>query len=778
MSERREERSAGDEPAVRPGAFSALLQELACGGLAAEGAAWDRALQPGAIIGRFELVRELGRGGFGVVYEARDRELGRAVAFKAVKAGSRSGAHEERLLREAEAAARLAHPNIVTLYDVGRSEHGPYLVLELLRGQTLAQRLRQGRLSVREAVRVAREVATGIAHAHGEGVVHRDLTPGNVFLCDDGRVKVLDLGLAHAFGRRKLDGGTPAYMAPEQWRGAPEDERTDVWALGVILHQMLAGDLPFRGEGPPRALPPELDVPEAPALGELVTRALERDPVRRPRDGGELLAALSAIERELERTPSTSARATVHRRHRALRIAVLAVAVLAFCAIVVTAARVRTGPEPPARGLAAAAPSIAILPFVDLSPQHDQEYFSDGIAEEILNALVHVDGVKVAGRTSSFSFKGKNATLSDVGRALHVAHVLEGSVRKSGGRVRITAQLVNVADGYHRWSEAYDRELADVFAVQEEIAQAVVSALKVSLAPGRAPTTSERRTGSAEAYNEYLLGRQLYLRHSNEGHRRATQAYERALALDPGYAPAHAQLALVLRARHYEEDDPGAAAEFRRRALEEAERAVALGPDLPEAYSIRGFLRSAWRRDWKGAEVDLRRALELGPGDSPTHRRLGMLLASQGRLAAALAEAERSTQLDALDSTNWMWLGLFQTAMGRTDLARRAELERSRSLPRATTRTTRSPSSISSRAARRPRSRTPRASGSRTVSPRSPSPITSSATSRSHGAPSTSSSGATRTTPPSPSRTPTPGSAIETGPSSGSIARSLTSSGA
>jgi serine/threonine protein kinase len=246
------------------GSLSAVLQELAQVPEADLGAAWDAWLRPGAVVGRFELVREIGRGGFGVVYEARDRELGRSAAFKAIRAGSRAALREERLLREAEAAARLSHPNIVTLFDVGRSEHGPYLVLELLRGQTLAARLEQGPIPGREALRIAVEVAKGLAHAHSQGVVHRDLKPGNVFLCEDGQVKVLDFGLAHAFGQRRVDGGTPAYMAPE-------DERTDVFALGVILYRMLAGNLPFPDDDLERAVvgsraAPVLEVPDVTAI--------------------------------------------------------------------------------------------------------------------------------------------------------------------------------------------------------------------------------------------------------------------------------------------------------------------------------------------------------------------------------------------------------------------------------------------------------------------------------------------------------------------------------
>jgi serine/threonine protein kinase len=291
----------------RPGAFTALLRQVAGTPEAERGGAWGEALRPGAVIGRFELVREIGRGGFGVVWEARDRDLGRSVAFKAVRAGSRAELRQERLLCEAEAAARLSHPNIVTLFDVGRSAVGPYLVMELLRGATLDDRLSAGPLALREALHVGVEVAKGLAHAHARGVAHRDLKPANIFLCEDGQVKVLDLGLAHAFGHRRVGGGTPAYMAPEQWRGAPEDERTDVFAMGVVLFEMLTGAPPFVGERDASRLgaggAPELAIPEEPELGELIHRMLAQDPVRRPRDGNEVLAALAAFAAALERAP-------------------------------------------------------------------------------------------------------------------------------------------------------------------------------------------------------------------------------------------------------------------------------------------------------------------------------------------------------------------------------------------------------------------------------------------------------------------------------------------
>jgi tetratricopeptide (TPR) repeat protein len=293
---------------VAPGALSELLADLARAPALPPQDTWEQWLKPGEVIGRFELVRELGRGGFGVVWEARDPLLGRSVAFKALRSGDQLQVREDLLQREAEAAARLAHPNIVTLHDLGRSSHGPYLVLELLRGATLARRLESGAVPVHEALRIGAEVARALAHAHGQGVIHRDLKPGNVFLCGDGQVKVLDFGLSLVFGRAAAAGGTPGYMAPEQWRLDPGDARTDLFALGVLLFRLLAGQLPFDGRDQPgRSGPaPALGVPEAPGITALVARLLELEPARRPDGAGEVAAALTAILREAERSAPAS----------------------------------------------------------------------------------------------------------------------------------------------------------------------------------------------------------------------------------------------------------------------------------------------------------------------------------------------------------------------------------------------------------------------------------------------------------------------------------------
>jgi TolB-like protein len=642
--------SGGGAGEIPPGTMTALLREIARDPVERRTDAWEATLRPGATVGRFELVAEIGRGGLGVVWEARDRELGRLVAFKAVRAGSRPEIREERLLREAEAAASLSHPNIVTLFDVGRSREGPYLVLELLRGRTLGQRLEAGALPVRDGLHIAIEVAKGLAHAHARGVVHRDLKPANVFLCEDGQVKVLDFGLAHAFGRRRVEGGTPAYMAPEQWAGAPEDERTDVFAMGVLLHQMITGELPFSTTSGRRSrAAPRLDVSEAPSLGELVTEMLRKDPVKRPRDGLEVLDALSKVARALEAgTPATSA---PPRRRPATAGA---------------EGRGRRRAETPA---ADAIASVAVLPFTDLSPAKDQDYLCDGIAEELLNALCAVRGLRVASRGSSFQFKGRSVDAREVRKALGVATLLEGSVRKAGNRVRIAARLVSTSDGYQLWSETFDRGLDDIFAMEEAIAQAVVRALELRLSGSDAGRLTKVGTRNAQAYDMYLRGRKFLMTHGETMFRLARQMFRGAIELDPRFAQAHAGLAdadfMMIQwnfldlhhseARHAE-------------ALAESEEALRLDPDLAEAHVSRANVLTLVGRE-EDAERDFRRALELNPSLGHGYYFYARHLFGTGRLREAAEMFEEAARKDPDDYASLGLLQCVRAGLGERELA-------------------------------------------------------------------------------------------------------------
>ena len=637
---------------------------------------WSPELRPGARVDRFELVREVGRGAFGVVFEARDTSLGRMVAFKVVRA-ARTEVAEDQLRREAETIARLAHPNLVTLYDFGRCAHGPYLVLELLRGRTLAARLAGGPLPPAEAVFIAVEVARGLAWAHAHGVVHRDLKPSNIFLLEGGGTKLLDFGLARAFGRRHLGGGTPNGMAPEQWREAPEDERTDVFALGVVLFRMLTGQLPFPDDQGQSVLGPEpaprLEVPGHPDLARLVSRMLEKDPVRRPRDGAAALSGLLVIQAELAPPESGgpaagSVRIEPRWRRWTGRLAAGAAALLAVAALAAG------GLEWRRRATLDPTPSVAVLPFVDLSAAQDQGHLSDGLAEEIVVALTRLEGLRVTGRVSASAFRQPRLDLRQVGRDLGVETVLEGSVRRDGGRVRVTAQLVKVADSSHLWSRTFDRDLGDLFAIQDEIASAVVRALQVQLLAGRGPSSQLHRTSNPEVYAQYLLGRQLGREDRSAEARQAAAAYRRALALDPTYAPAWAGLSQSIFWGYANVD--GTADELKRasqEAMAAAEQAVTLAPQLAEGYAARGFLRVSSDWDWIGARSDFERAVALEPGNSEIRQRYARnVLAPIGLLAEARASARLATRLDPLSSSAWSSLAAIHLAEGDLGQARQA----------------------------------------------------------------------------------------------------------
>jgi TolB-like protein/tetratricopeptide (TPR) repeat protein len=665
-----------DHEAPEPGSISALLADLARTPAVDEGVAWSPDLRPGARVDRFELVRELGRGAFGVVFEARDTSLGRLVAFKVVRAG-RAEVAEDQLRREAETIARLAHPNLVTLYDVGRCAHGPYLVLELLRGKTLSARLARGPLAPAEAVVIAVDVARGLAWAHAHGVVHRDLKPSNVFLVEGGGAKVLDFGLAQAFGRRRMGGGTPNGMAPEQWREAPEDERTDVFALGVLLFRMLTGALPFPDDEGRSVLGPEpaprLTVPGHPALGRLISRMLEQDPVRRPRDGAVVLAGLLVTQAELAPPEAGgpaagSVRIQPRWRRWTGRIAAVAAALLVVGALALGAWEWRR------RAAIDPTPSVAVLTFVDLSGSHDQGHLAEGLAEEIVAALTRLEGLRVTGRRSTAALQDPLPDLRQLGRDLGVETVLEGSVRRAGDRLRVTAQLLKVADGYHLWSRTFDRDVADLFAVQDEIAAAVVKALQVKLLAGHAPSSRHHWTADPEVYAQYLLGRQLDREERAEDAQAAVAAFRRALALDPTYAPAWAGLSQALFWGYANAD--GTAEQLkaaRDEAMGAAEQAVALAPELAEGYAVRGFLRVSVDWDWIGARSDLERAVALDPGNAEIRQRYARdVLAPLGQLAEARTAALLATRLDPLSPGAWSSLAAIHLALGDLEETRRA----------------------------------------------------------------------------------------------------------
>ncbi len=551
----------------------------------------------GREVGPYVLIDRIGAGGMGEVWKARDARLDRIVALKRLL--TRSDAFE----REARTIASLNHPHICTLHDIGAD----YLVMEHIDGEPL-----RGPLDADEGVRLALQIAAALEAAHGRGIVHRDLKPANI-LVTDGRAEWVDFGIAKlrpaaADATMTLDGeiaGTPAYMSPEQAQGRETDARSDIFSFGAVLYEMLSGRRAFEASTAAETLsavlrddPPPARIPDA--LCRIITRCLEKSPTQRFQSVAELRAALEQVSRTALSTPPVA---------------------------------------PPA--------SIVVLPFANISSDPEQEYFSDGLTEEIINLLARVDHLKVIARTSAFSFKGRSLPVRDIAEALGVTSILDGSVRRAGNRIRVTAQLVNASDGSHRWSERYDRELADVFAVQDDIASAIVRELRGRLASRAAAPRAY--TPTVPAYEAFLMARHLvWTKHSPDAYAEAQEFYQSAIALDPGYALPHAALAELfhIRASLRGHGAREAAAMIRPAA----ERALALDPSLPEAHMWLGILSSTYEYDWAVADHHFGTAMTSTPV-APLLRHMNgyFNLRFRGRSDEAVAEHRRALQDDPLN---------------------------------------------------------------------------------------------------------------------------------
>ena len=534
-----------------------------------------------ALADRYRIERELGQGGMATVYLARDLKHDREVAIKVLRSELAATLGSERFLSEIRTTAKLNHPHILALHDSGVAEGFLFYVMPLVEGETLRTRMtREKALPVEDAVRLTREVADALAYAHDHGVIHRDIKPENILL-QSGHAIVADFGIAravHAAGSERItmtgmSVGTPAYMSPEQSAGERDvDGRSDLYALASVLYEMLAGEPPFTGA--------TMDA----ILVQRFTRTAPRVATKRPNVPRAIDAALA----------TAMARAPEDR----------------FSTVADFAAALESKP-----GAQRAEPgdrSIAVLPFANMSGDPENEYFSDGISEEIINALSQLPRLRVAARTSAFSFKGKNADLRVIGDQLSVSTVLEGSVRRAGGRIRITAQLINVADGYHLWSERYDRELTDVFAIQDEIASAIADKLKLTLAAGAEGRLVRPPTANVEAYDLYLKGHAL-IKQRGPALLRAVEALEQALAIDPGLALAHAELAeALLLMSLYGMVRP---AEIAERAREGTSRALELAPLLVLGQVVLGLHSIMGEFDLDRGSAALARAVELDPLD-------------------------------------------------------------------------------------------------------------------------------------------------------------------
>ena len=636
-------------------------------------------LTPGTRLGTYEILGPIGAGGMGEVYRAKDLRLLREVAVKVLPSDVASSPGQlTRLELEARTVAGLNHPNIVTLFSVEDEDGIRFLTMELISGQRLSDIITKGGLPLERVLEISISLADALAAAHAHGVIHRDLKPGNVMMTGDGRVKVLDFGLATVMGgHHSVPGatvdatvtvtsgrpiaGTLPYVAPELLRGYTVDARSDLFALGIILYELSTGSRPFEGatqadvivsilrDRPKPIGVVRTDFPSD--LERIVDSCLEKDPAERAQSALEVFDRLSRLRRAVEQG-ERGQRAEVR----------------------------MTAPSDVA--------SIAVLPFVNRSRDEEDEYFSDGLADELLHLLAKVRGLRVAARTSSFRFRATKDDVAAIGRKLNVATLLEGSVRKAGNRVRISVQLVKVSDGYHLWSETYDRTLEDIFAVQDDIAQSVVKELRAALlgeekdseASGRAKADVARvakgRTTDPEAHRLYLQARHLISRYTRDETARGIGFLREALDRDPKFALAWAELGLGFAREAGRGWVP--AAEGFERAREAATQSLALEPDLAEGHVNLGYIQMAHDWDWRAAEASYRRALDLAPGNAQVLRGVAGLALYQGRFDEAIARYQKALELDPLSPQAHNNLAVGFSALNRfkeAELAGRRALE-------------------------------------------------------------------------------------------------------
>ncbi|HEX6095069.1 MAG TPA: protein kinase [Thermoanaerobaculia bacterium] len=612
-------------------------------------------------IGQYEVIRLIGEGGMGRVFLARDPMLDRHVAVKVLSSSAPLGEEVARFEREAKALAALDHPNILSIHEFGRVGSTPYVVMELLDGRNLRELIAEGPMAHRTVIRYATEIAQGLAAAHDKGITHRDLKPENIFITRNDHVKIVDFGLANVRVHQPSPGtsasktvltapgsviGTVGYMAPEQVRGEAADHRADIFTFGAVLFEMLTGKRPFeestmvetlhailKSDAPLRRLE---DVHTPPALIDIVGRCLEKNVTRRYQSARDIAGALQAMPLLSEwvstprsfRTSSTPSGISIGRRT-----------------------------------------SIAVLPFTNIGGDADMEYFSDGVTEDIINALTQVEGLYVAARTSCFAFKGKSVGIPEIGAALRVNAVLEGSVRRAGKRLRITAQLIDVGDGYHLWSERYDRELDDVFAIQDDIAVNIAQKLRIALTdrPEDEPLVKPA-TRNLDAYELYLKARFL-VEQRGEGLVKGLEFFRQAIATDPNYALAYAGMAETLcLLAVYGAVDPRQVMPGAKGA---AHKALQLDDGLAEAHNAMALVSVLHDWGWNRAIAEFDRALAINPNFGPAHYWKGLFLHLFVRRNGeeALRETKRAVELDPIAALPAYAHGLVYIGTGRYEEA-------------------------------------------------------------------------------------------------------------
>ena len=582
--------------------FQAPIQDLTRGTIFAE---------------RYEIIEELGKGGMGKVYRVEDNKIKEEIALKLIKPEISADKQTiDRFRNELKMTRMISHRNVCSMFDLGEEKGMSFITMEYVPGEDLKSMIRMsGQLSTGTAIKIAKQICDGLSEAHRLGIVHRDLKPSNVMIDKEGNARIMDFGIARSIRAKSITGegimiGTPEYMSPEQVEGEEVDQRSDIYSLGVILYEMATGRVPFGGDTPlsiavkhktavpldPRRL--NHQIPED--FSRVILRCMEKSREKRYQSAQELLSELNKLEEE-KQEQKKSAEIPWER-------------------------------------------SIAVLPFADLSAERDQEYFCDGIAEELINALTKIERLKVASGSSAFQFKGKGHDIQEIGKRLKVETVLEGSVRKAGNRLRITAQLVNVADGYHVWSEKYDCEMKDIFAIQDEISLTIVDKLKVKLLREDKEKLVKRSTEDVEAYNLYLKGRYFWGKRTKEGFRKAMEFFEQSIVEDPNFTLAYSGLADSYNLLGFYNFAPPK--EAFPKAKEAAQKALKIDDTIAEAYASLAFVQLYYDWDWKNAYENFKKAVKLSPGYPTAHHWYAEYLLVVGRIEEAFVESKRALELD------------------------------------------------------------------------------------------------------------------------------------
>ena len=631
-------------------------------------------LSKGTRLGDFEILSLLGAGGMGEVYRARDHRLDRDVAIKVLpRFVSFDRERLQRFEQEAKAAAALNHPNILAVFQMGTYEGAPYLVSELLEGETLREQLKHGPMPLMKAIDHGVQIVQGLAAAHGKGIVHRDLKPENLFVTTDGQIKILDFGLAkltHHESETKLTKetldtepgavlGTVGYMSPEQVRGQIADHRSDIFAFGAILYEMLSGNRAFHkptsvetmnailNEEPPllSRVAPNI----SPALGQAVHRCLEKDPEHRFQSATELVSVLPA---SAETQPHASVLQT---RKTAVRAGLAVAALLALSALSI-GLNVGGLRDRPLRGVGSPAiRSLAVLPLANLTGDSGQDYFVDGMTDELTTDLAQIAALRVTSRTSTMQFRDAKKPLSQIAKELNVEAVMEGSVVRSADRVRITAQLIEAKSDRHLWAKSYERKIQDVLALQDEVARDIAEEVRIKLTPEERSRFEVARPVNPGAHDDYLRGRFWWSKRTEEGEWKGLEYFQKAIAKEPSYALAYAGVAdsfIVLG--HHGRLSPK---EALPKAKQAAMKALELDDSLAEAHTSLALVRHSYDWDWSGAESEFKQAIVLNPNYSTAHHWYSHYLVAVGRLDEALSEVERARELDPFSPTINAFLG-------------------------------------------------------------------------------------------------------------------------